>query len=197
MTHNGGYYIGDSMNKFDEGFSGLEAAIILIAFVVVAAVFGMAVLSSGFFATKESEKVTVAGYKQASSTLYIEGGVYATLDPGPGPDTGALDKVWFSAGIPETGQPQDLSKLIIVYTHSKDANTFRSYEYGPTPDGSHFGVEGGPVMMPGEKRVFTLSEVKGPIPGGWFTIEVKPQMGASTFVKYHLSDAFAGGSVLA
>ncbi len=180
------------MWKYDEGFSGLEAAIVIIGFVVVAAVFAMSVLSSGFIATEESKETTVAGYKQASSTVYIEGAVYASLDSG----TQALDKVWFSAGIPETGQPQDLSKMIVVYTHSKDPNTFRTYEYGPTPSDRTFGVEGGPVMMPGDKRIFTLAEVNGPIPGGWFTIEVKPQMGASTFVTYHLPDSFSGGSVL-
>ncbi len=180
------------MHRYDEGFTGLEAAIVMIGLVVVAVVFAMAVISSGFIATEESKETTVAGYKQASSTVYIEGAVYASLDSG----TKALDKVWFSAGIPETGQPQDLSKMIIVYTHSKNPNTFRSYEYGPTPSSNTFGVEGGAVMMPGDKRVFTLAEVNGPIPGGWFTIEVKPQIGASTFVKYHLPDSFSGGSVL-
>jgi len=180
------------MHTHDDGFSGLEAAIIIIALVVVAAVFAVSVLSSGFIATEESKKTTVAGYKQASSTVYSEGTVYATLNN----TTQALDKVWFSAGIPETGQPQDLSKMIIVYTHSKDANTFREYRYGPTPTATTLGVEGGPVMMPGEKRVFSLAEVNGPVPGGWFTIEVKPQMGAATFVTYHLQDSFSGGSVL-
>jgi flagellin FlaB len=180
------------MRRHDSAFSGLEAAIVIIAFVVVAAFFGLSVLSSGFIATEEAKGTTVSGYKMASSTLYIEGGVYATLDS----SSQALDKVWFSAGIPDTGQAQDLSKMMIVYTHSKDSNTFREYTYGPNATATTFGVEGGPVMMPGDKRVFTLAEVNGPIPGGWFTIEVKPQMGAPTFVTYHLPDSFAGGSVL-
>jgi len=180
------------MIAYDEGFSGLEAAIVVIAFVVVAVIFGMSVLGTGFFASQQAEKVTVSGYKQASSTAYIEGSVYATLNSG----TGALDKVWFSAAIPETGQPQDLTNMIIVYTHSKDPETFREYTYSATPTATTFGVSGGPVMMPGDKRVFTLAQVNGPIPGGWFTIEIKPQMGASTFVTYHLADSFQGGSVL-
>ena len=182
------------MKQYDEAFSGLEAAIVVIAFVVVAVVFGMAVLSSGFYASEEAKETTVVGYKQASSTVYIEGGVYATLNVG----TNALDKVWFAGAIPETGQPQDLSKMIIVYTHSKqDADKFREYTYGgETETDKKFGVDGGPVMLPGDKRIFRLGEVDGPVPGGWFTIEVKPQMGASTFVTYHLPDTFTGGSVL-
>jgi len=181
------------MIQYDGAFTGLEAAIVMIAFVVVAAVFGISVLSSGFYASEETKETTVAGYKQASSTIYIEGGVYATLSN----TTNALDKVWFAGAIPETGQPQDLSKMIIVYTHSKETNKFREYTYGGEFETDEkFGVDGGPVMLPGDKRIFRLGGVDGPIPGGWFTIEVKPQMGAPTFVTYHLPDTFTGGSVL-
>jgi flagellin FlaB len=178
----------------NEGFTGLESAIILIAFVVVAAIFGMSVLSSGFFAAGKTEETTTSGYKLASSTMYIEGGVYATLAAGPGT---ALDEVTFSAAIPDTGQPQDLNNLLIVYTHSVDTSIVREFRYGGnTADYDHFGVDGSVVMLPGEKRIFKLDDVQGPVPGGWFTIDLKPQMGASTFVKYHLTDSFEGGSVL-
>ncbi|QXO93546.1 flagellin [Methanospirillum purgamenti] len=176
----------------NEGFTGLESAIILIAFVVVAAVFGMSVLSSGFFTAGKTEEVTVSGYKQASSAMYMEGAVYAYLG-----NDNRLDHVEFSAGVLETGQPQDLSKLVIVYTHSSNGE-IRTYEYGG-PGGAvglKFGVEHGPIMFPGDKQIFTLKDVGGPIPAGWFTIELKPQMGPSTFVTYHLSQTFAGGPVL-
>lgn len=188
--------MGDIRKKYNEGFTGLEAAIVIIAFVVVAVVFGVSIISSGFFASEKSQEVTTSGYKQASSALYIEGGVYAWLET----SGGALDKVEFSAGILETGQPQDLSKLTIVYTHSI-GNTIRTYTYGGV-DGAKgdpdwlFGVQRGPVMMAGDKQTFTLDDVGGPIPGGWFTIELKPQLGASTLVKYTLADTFSGGLVL-
>ena len=41
----------------DEGFTGLEAAIVLIAFVVVAAVFSYVVLGAGFFTTQKAQQV--------------------------------------------------------------------------------------------------------------------------------------------
>lgn len=184
------------MKQYDEAFSGLEAAIVIIAFVIIAVVFGMAVISSGFFATQEAEKTTTSGYKMASSSIYIEGTVYAYLLGGYGTKT-ALDDVQFSAVIPETGQAQDLNELIIVYTHSKDSSIVREFTYGGvTADSEHFGVDGSPVMLPGERRNFRLDDVNGPIPGGWFTIEFKPKVGASTFVTYHISDSFQGGSIL-
>nr|AAB32838.1 flagillin {N-terminal} [Methanospirillum hungatei, GP1, flagellar filaments, Peptide Partial, 46 aa] [Methanospirillum hungatei] len=46
-------------------FSGLEAAIVLIAFVVVAAVFSYVMLGAGFFATQKSQEVTYSGVKQS------------------------------------------------------------------------------------------------------------------------------------
>lgn len=189
------YTRGKRMQGKEEAFSGLEASIVIIAFVVVAAVFSMSVMSSGFFASEEAKEATTSGYKLASSTLYIEGGVYASLAGGPGT---ALDEVLFSAGIPETGQPQDLGDLIIVYTHSVDSSIVREFRYATNHVASHdfFGVDGDQIMMPGEKRNFRLAEVDGPIPGGWFTIEVKPKNGAATFVTYHLPDSFEGGSVL-
>ncbi|MBN1165810.1 MAG: hypothetical protein JXA44_01620 [Methanospirillaceae archaeon] len=178
----------------DEGFSGLEAAIIVIALVVVAAVFAMSVMSSGFYAAEETKETTTSGYRLASSTIYLEGAVYASLVAGPGT---ALDEVTFSAAIPETGQPQDLNDLLIVYTHSVDSSIVREFTYGgSTADYHHFGVDGSEVMLPGEKRIFRLDDVSGPVPGGWFTIELKPEVGASTLVTYHLPESFEGGSVL-
>ncbi|MDD3977537.1 MAG: flagellin, partial [Methanomicrobium sp.] len=44
------------INK-EEAFTGLEAAIVLIAFVVVAAVFSYVVLGAGFFTTQKSQEV--------------------------------------------------------------------------------------------------------------------------------------------
>ena len=181
---------GDCMQQ-ENAFTGMEAAIVLIGFMVTAAVFALAVTSSGFFVSEESKDVSVAGMKQASSAVYLEGAVYATLDGDK-----KLDTVEFSAGILETGQPQDLSKMLIVYTHSI-SDEIRPYEYGGVggADGGHFGVERGPVMNPGDKQVFTLEQVGGPTPGGSFTIELKPQLGASTFISYHIPVEYTGGVI--
>ena len=43
--------------KNEKGFTGLEAAIVLIAFVVVAAVFSYVMLGAGFYTTQKSKKV--------------------------------------------------------------------------------------------------------------------------------------------
>ena len=67
----------------EKGITGLETAIILIAFVVVAAVFAYTVLSAGLFSTQKGQEAVYAGLKEARSTLELKGGVIATAnEPG-------------------------------------------------------------------------------------------------------------------
>ena len=66
------------VHKGQKGITGLETAIILIAFVVVAAVFAYTVLSAGLFSTQKSQEAVYAGLKEARSTLELRGGVIAT-----------------------------------------------------------------------------------------------------------------------
>jgi flagellin-like protein len=51
------------------GITGLETAIVLIAFVVVAAVFAFTVLTTGLFTSKEAEKASRAALTSAEATL--------------------------------------------------------------------------------------------------------------------------------
>ena len=68
------------VRKGERGITGLETAIILIAFVVVAAVFAYTALSAGLFATQKSQEAVYSGLKEARSTLELRGGVIATAN---------------------------------------------------------------------------------------------------------------------
>ncbi|MEM1976355.1 MAG: archaellin/type IV pilin N-terminal domain-containing protein [Nitrososphaerota archaeon] len=59
------------------GLTGLETAIILIAFVIVAAAFAFAVLNLGFASTQKSGEVLRAGMKEATSSIELSGSVIA------------------------------------------------------------------------------------------------------------------------
>ncbi|MFA4835818.1 MAG: archaellin/type IV pilin N-terminal domain-containing protein [Dehalococcoidia bacterium] len=80
------------MYRNQKGITGLETAIILIAFVVVAAVFAYTVLSAGLFATEQSSEAVYSGLQEARSTMEIRGGVsaYASV-PATGADASAED----------------------------------------------------------------------------------------------------------
>jgi len=67
-------------HRGQRGITGLETAIILIAFVVVAAVFAYTVLSAGLFATQKSQEAVYSGLQEARSTMELRGGVIATAN---------------------------------------------------------------------------------------------------------------------
>ena len=66
--------------KGEKGITGLETAIILIAFVVVASVFAYTTLSAGLFSAQKSQEAVYSGLKEAQSTLELKGGVIATAN---------------------------------------------------------------------------------------------------------------------
>jgi flagellin FlaB len=66
--------------KHEKGITGLETAIILIAFVVVAAVFAYTALSAGLFSTQKAQEAVYSGLKEAQSTLELRGGIIATAN---------------------------------------------------------------------------------------------------------------------
>jgi flagellin FlaB len=66
-----------NLHRDDRGMTGLETAIILIAFVTVAAVFGYAVLSAGLFSAERGKETIYAGLKTAQSNLEVSGSVIA------------------------------------------------------------------------------------------------------------------------
>jgi flagellin FlaB len=56
--------------------SGLETAIVLIAFVIVASAFAYAVLNMGFLATQKSQQAVLGGLAGTSAALALDGPVY-------------------------------------------------------------------------------------------------------------------------
>jgi flagellin FlaB len=65
----------ESIRKDRRAFTGLEAAIVLTAFVVVAAVFSYVMLNAGFFTTQKSKEVIHTGVEQATSSAQLTGNV--------------------------------------------------------------------------------------------------------------------------
>jgi len=104
--------------KHQKGITGLETAIILIAFVVVAAVFAYTALSAGLFATQKSQEAVYSGLTEAQSTLELRGGVIATAN-GTGATGGRVQQVTFIVANVLGGEPIDFTP--------------------PTADGAHTG----------------------------------------------------------
>ena len=97
---------------FDNAFTGLEAAIVLIAFIVVAAVFSYVVLGAGFFTTQKAQETVHTGVAQASSSLEIVGNVYG-FAPGASPTSLGYTNV--TVALTAGGTAMDLSQMVVSY----------------------------------------------------------------------------------
>jgi archaeal flagellin FlaB len=114
--------------KDDKGFTGLEAAIVLIAFVVVAAVFSYVMLGAGFFTTQKSQEVVHTGVTQASSSIAPAGDVIVK-----GTASNTASDITFYITNTAGGTPVDLDKTILTYT---DINQTKTNAYGTKGPGN-------------------------------------------------------------
>ena len=94
------------LQKKQEGITGLETAIILIAFVIVASVFAFVVLSAGLFSSQKAKEAVNTGVVSTMATM--QGGV--------------VQEMMLMVGLPAAGSPVDftpvsanLSTMIISY----------------------------------------------------------------------------------
>jgi len=71
--------------KDRSGITGLETAIVLIAFVVVAAVFAFTVLTTGLFTSEKAKETALAGVATTSSSMTIKGNIIARATTGANP----------------------------------------------------------------------------------------------------------------
>ena len=96
------------------GVTGLETAIVLIAFVVVASVFAFTVLNTGLLSSEQSEAAALGGLRETSATLSIRGKVIADANPGKT----AIDTLKFNLAPASTAsEPVDLSITGTVVTY--------------------------------------------------------------------------------
>ena len=93
--------------RAQRGITGLETAIILIAFVVVASVFAFTVLSAGIFASERSKETTYSGVTEARSTLVPVGSVVALR--GSVASTNSIVQIKFTVSIATDEESVDLT----------------------------------------------------------------------------------------
>jgi len=183
--------------KDENGFTGLEAAIVLIAFVVVAAVFSYVMLGAGFFTTQKSQEVVHTGVTQASSSLAPSGDVIVKSA-----NNNEANEVTFYVTNTAGGTPVDLNKTVLTYT---DNNDFVTKEYSSAGNGwvyTPIVYEPGHndnLLEAGEKYkiVVTLSTIGATTAPGInekIKLEVKPPEGAVLSITKTMPPALASGN---
>jgi len=104
------------------GMTGLETAIILVAFVITAAAFAFVVLNMGFLTAEKAQSVISAGMAEASSSMLMDSGLVGQFDNTDGPQASVrLVKLTFYLKLSQGHEPVDLSddKLVATYTNQR------------------------------------------------------------------------------
>jgi len=186
------------MNKDERGITGLETAIILIAFVVVAAVFSFAVLSAGTFATERSKAAIYSGLTEVQSTLELRGSVIAMSS-----DNVCLEKIIFTVANVAGGESIDVTeptlsggaiaadsahRVVISYLDSQQVENDMPWEHEWVGDN-----DGDALLEEGEMLEVTVpltatGVFSNPLTSALtsntqFKIEVKPGRGATLVIQ--------------
>ncbi len=166
------------MMKNSDAFTGLEAAIVLIAFVVVAAVFAYVILGAGFFTTQKAQETVYKSVEQSTSNLLLIGNVYGLAsDPSQG-----IDEIKFSIGLAPGAAAVDLTKLNIVF--STPATTPIILRPGDTATTETFtakeGGAGTGLDSLTQNQQVEIDFMVAPVPKNTpVTIEIRPPVGAA------------------
>jgi len=183
------------------GITGLETAIVLIAFVVVASVFAFAVLNTGLLSSEKSKEAALGGLEETSSTLSLRGQVIADANS----DKTAIDLVKFVVAPASTASESvDLSTTGSVITYL-DENQGLNCENPQSFDGdadtaecswsSSWLIGSGEIVDPGEQVEITVTLTNlTPLLAAKkeFTIQVKPSKGAVVIVTRTLPGELKG-----
>ncbi len=164
----------------ERGITGLETAIILIAFVVVASVFAYTVLSAGIFSSQKGQEAIHAGLEEARASMEIKGSVFAD---GNTTGNGTATAVVFTLTNALKGQKIDLTPndggthvTIISYTDSYQ------HEEDIAWDVTFIGMDNGDNLLEMDEQAVITVDLTGlsTPPGAYstFTISVKPATGA-------------------
>jgi len=192
------------MRRDERGITGLETAIILIAFVVVASVFAYTVLSAGIFSSQKGQEAVYTGLQHARSTLELKGDVVAHSNGN------SVTELVICVASALNGQPIDLtepgnggngtaagnsSNVVVVSYASKNIRTDDLYwEAGQLGRGNN-----DHMLDPGEtfEMIIYLNGTGEPV-GTYQTvnIEIKPPTGSVLVIERTTPAALADWMIL-
>ena len=170
-----------TLHRDERGITGLETAIILIAFVVVASVFAYSVLSAGIFSSQKGQEAIYAAISEARATMELKGSVFAYGNT----TTGNITAVTVTLTNTMGGQAVDLTPnttgnethvTIISYTDKNQHVSDLPWTV------SWIGKNNNDHSLDQDEQAVIRVNLSGlsPSPATYdqFTIEIKPKVGA-------------------
>jgi flagellin FlaB len=169
------------IHRDERGITGLETAIILIAFVIVATVFAFVVLTTGVFSSERGKETVFAGLSKARGTMELRGGVVVSATGTPA-DT--VDDIVLTFGNAAAGDPipmdPDATVNGTIIAYRDDSVIDNDVEYTVT----NVLGDGDDLLEPGEVMTVTINAATDITPApslgpnDRFTLEVQTPVGA-------------------
>ncbi len=170
-----------ALRRDERGITGLETAIILIAFVVVASVFAYSVLSAGIFSAQKGQQAIFAGLSEARATMEVKGSMFAYGNE----TTGNITAVTVTVANTLSGQTIDLTpnptgtethSTVISYTDENQRVSDITWTV------SWIGKNNLDKILDQDEQAVIRVDLTGlsPRAGAYdsFNIEIKPRVGA-------------------
>jgi flagellin FlaB len=172
------------LHKNEEGITGLETAIILIAFVIVASVFAFVVLSTGLFSSERGKEAVFAGLEKARGNLEVRGAV-TVVDANADAAIDTNDEMVFNlanaaGGFPVLVDPAATTNSVVINYIDDQARV---------PDADFIVTEiqgdGDNLLETGELFQITVNPPTGSslVAGEIFTLEVVPPAGGTLLIE--------------
>jgi archaeal flagellin FlaB len=190
----------NNLGRGQKGITGLETAIILIAFVTVASVLGYSVLSAGIFSAEKGKSAVYQGLSQAQASMQVKGSVTATIDTGVATDAKFTlasvlndESVDITAPTAAGVDADNTNTLVINYTDSTGltaSNLLWTAEHQGKPgkDANMLGPNE-QVLMDVTLPTNTMTTYDS------FTLQIIPAKGAAITLQRSLPGLLADGDV--
>ena len=170
-----------NLHRGERGITGLETAIILIAFVTVASVLAYSVLSAGIFSAERGKETVYEGLTHAKATMETRGSVIGTST-----DNATVASIKFQLACVLQGEEVDFTlspNNVTVIKYIDDQANVQVTNWTK----SLLSVERGTTDVLEDDEVF---EITVPVPTGnttlssyeKFRLEVIPPVGASVTI---------------
>ncbi|MEM1639441.1 MAG: archaellin/type IV pilin N-terminal domain-containing protein [Desulfurococcaceae archaeon] len=189
-------------NKKMKGIVGIEAAIVLIAFVIVAAALAFVVINMGMYTTQKSKEVMQQGLNEASTALEVDGTVLGYVDEGTvvthiyiplkvSPGMLAVDfnhtKIDISIILP-TGAYSKINSGNDPESRTDDVVDLKQLQEQQTPTtpiAKIYIIQGDDdtVLEVGEKFMLVIALNEGLTQYQSFTVEIRPLQGAPLVIE--------------
>ena len=167
--------------RSEQGITGLETAIILIAFVVVATIFAFVVLTTGVFSAERGKETVFAGLEKARGSMELRGGVVVTAAG----TTLAVDDIQFAVANTAGGEPVPLNptgtnnRTVVAYRDDNIVDNDVTYTVQDIVGDTDT------LLEPGELKVVFIDVATGVTPAPTldpnekFTLEIQTPVGAT------------------